>query len=316
MTIAVAIGLCAALAFCLLGAQIGQRLPPATATVMLVLGNVCVAGATAVVLATVAFTAFAQLPLVAATGDWSSQILRTTDPVPIWIATGCGLLLVPVVVLLFRALAARVRAITQWYRMCWRMEHVGRLIVVDDERPEAFATPVGRGRIIVSTGMLRALPADERRALLAHEASHVSRGHAWWLMAADLAAAVNPLLNANARAAHNTVERWADEDAARKVGDREVVARSLARAALTTQETKPQLAPVLAAASGRVGERVRALLAAPPRFRLLPAVALLVLTGITVGCAATVLNHADTFLDNASVPSDSQDFDTVAHASR
>jgi Zn-dependent protease with chaperone function len=297
----VTLGLCAALAFCLSGSAIGRRLPPATATVMLALGNVLVAAATAAVLATVAFTAVAQLPLVATEGDWSSQVLSSTDPVPVWIAAGCGLLLVPAAALLVRALMARARAMSQWYRVCWRMEHVGRLIVVDDERPEAFATPVGRGRIIVSTGMLRALPADERRALLAHERSHVSRGHTWWLMAADLAAAVNPLLHPNARAARDTAERWADEDAARAVGDRELVARSLARAALVAQDTGARLAPALGATSGRVGERVRALLAAPPRFRLLPAVLLIVLTGITVGAAATVLVHTDAFLDHASV---------------
>ncbi|MDT5028464.1 MAG: hypothetical protein QOE61_4890 [Micromonosporaceae bacterium] len=303
MTVAVALGLLAAMAFCLAGPHIARHLPPATATIMLVLGGVCVAGATAGGLATVAFTAVAQIPLVAAIGEWSEPILRQTDPVPIWVAIGCGLLLVPAGVLGVRALATRIRGLAAWYRMSWRLEHVERLIVVDEDRPEAFATPVGRGRIVVSTGMLRALQADERRALLAHEASHMSRGHAWWLMAADLAAAVNPLLAANARAVGHTVERWADEDAARAVGDREVVARSLARAALHAHDMRSRPAPALAATDGRVGDRVRALLAEPPRFRLLPAVALLVLVAITVGSAVTVLDHTDAFLDHASVAS-------------
>jgi Zn-dependent protease with chaperone function len=303
MTVAVGLGLLAAMAFCLAGPHISRYLPPATATIMLVLGCVCVAGATGGVLATMAFTAVAQIPLVAAIGEWSAPILRATDPVPIWVAVSCGLLLVPAGVLGVRALATRIRGLAAWYRMSWRVEHVERLIVVDEDRPEAFATPVGRGRIVVSTGMLRALQADERRALLAHEASHMSRGHAWWLMAADLSAAVNPLLAANARAVGHTVERWADEDAARAVGDREVVARSLARAALHAHDMRVRPAPALAAAGGRVGDRVRALLAEPPRFRLLPAVALLVLVAITVGSAVTVLDHTDAFLDHASVAS-------------
>ena len=300
MTLAVALGVCAAIAFCLGGARIGDGLPPATATVLLVVGGVCVAAATAGVLATVAFTALVQIPLVTRKGDWSAEILRQTDPVPIWVGVSCGLLLVPLVLFALRALAYRIRAVAEWYRMCWRMEHVGGLIVLNEERPEAFTTPVGRGRVVVSTGMLRALRADERRALLAHEASHASRGHAWWLMAADLAAAVNPLLAANARAVGHTVERWADEDAARAVGDRELVARSLARAALHAHDARPV---ALGAAGGRVGDRVRALLAAPPRFRVLPALALAVLAAITVGSAVTVLNHTDAFLDNASMSS-------------
>jgi hypothetical protein len=302
MATALAVGICTALMFCLAGVRIGRELPPAAATMILVTGSVCVAAATVGVLATVAFTAIAQIPAIAAAGDWSGQVLRATDPVPVWLAVVCGLLLVHAVVVAARALEHRIRAIVGWYRMCWRMGHGGRLIVVDSEQPEAFATPVGRGRIVVSTGMLRALPPDEREALLAHETSHVARGHAWWLMAVDIAAAVNPLLSANARAARYTVERWADEDAAHAVGDRAVVARSLARAALHVHETSARTAPVLAAASGRVGERVRALLVAPPRFRLLPAVALLVLAGTSVGCAVTVLNHTDEFLDHASVP--------------
>jgi hypothetical protein len=82
-----------------------------------------------------------------------------------------------------------------------------------------------------------------------------------------------------------------------------VVARSLARAALIARDGS-RMAPVLAATSGRVGDRVRALLAAPPRFRLLPALLLIVLTGITVGCASAVLAHTDAFLDHASIASD------------
>jgi len=43
-----ALGLLAVMAFCLAGPRISRHLPPATATIMLVLGGVCVAGATAV----------------------------------------------------------------------------------------------------------------------------------------------------------------------------------------------------------------------------------------------------------------------------
>jgi Zn-dependent protease with chaperone function len=44
---------------------------------------------------------------------------------------------------------------------------VGGLVVVDDEEPDAYTLPGLGGRVVVSTAMLRALPADERRVLLA-----------------------------------------------------------------------------------------------------------------------------------------------------
>jgi hypothetical protein len=45
--------------------------------------------------------------------------------------------------------------------------------------------------------------------VLAHETSHLLHNHAWWLLAADLAAAANPLLRPTARTAARCVERWA-----------------------------------------------------------------------------------------------------------
>ena len=76
---------------------------------------------------------------------------------------------------------------------------VDGLVVVDDEEPDAYALPGLGGRVVVSTAMLRALPADERRVLLAHEAAHLARRHHLWVQAAELAAAANPLLRPAAR---------------------------------------------------------------------------------------------------------------------
>src|SRR5207248_706641 len=76
----------------------------------------------------------------------------------------------------------------------------GSLVVLDNDRPDAFATPGARGRIVVTRGLLRALNADERRALLAHETAHLAHRHACWLLVAELAAAANPMLTPTARA--------------------------------------------------------------------------------------------------------------------
>ena len=134
----------------------------------------------------------------------------------------------------------------------------GSLVVLDSDMPDAFTTPEATGRIVVTRGMLRALPADERAALLAHERSHLSHRHAWWATAADLAARANPTLVPTARTLRNAVERWADEDAAARLGDRRLVARALARAALARQRHPRDLLPATwGSASARVAAPAR-----------------------------------------------------------
>jgi hypothetical protein len=79
---------------------------------------------------------------------------------------------------------------------------------------------------------------------------------------ARLAAAANPLLLPVSRAVDLAVERWADDAAARTVGDRITVARALAAAALAHVRVPNG---TLAAAQSNVVDRVRVLLQPPPR---------------------------------------------------
>jgi Zn-dependent protease with chaperone function len=170
---------------------------------------------------------------------------------------------------------------------------VGGLVVVDDDEPDAYTLPGLGGRVVVSTAMLRALSADERRVLLAHEAAHLSRRHHLWVQAAEVAAAANPLLRPGARAVRAAVEREADELAATEVGDRALAARAVARAALAraTARREAALAAALAGAEGAVAGRARALLAGPPKRRRL-------LTGVvTALMLATVTAATVTSLD-------------------
>jgi len=182
----------------------------------------------------------------------------------------------------------------------------GSLVILESDRPDAFSTPGQRGRVYVTTSMLRVLRPDERRALLAHEASHLAHRHAWWLIASDLAAVVNPMLVPTARAIAHGVERWADEDAARDIGDRGTVARAVARAALhvhASATAAPAAAPIAgtAAVGGRVPDRVRALLVAPPRPRLLPVLVLTALLMASLGSGYAIQNHTEEYFDHASV---------------
>src|SRR4051812_28014320 len=232
MTWAVLLGAAATLALAGFGPGLSQRLPPPIATRLLGAAAVVIAAITLWVLGVLAFTAIAQVPLVAAFGDWSTTILRATDPVPMWVGIASGLIWLGLAGLALRGFVRRIAALRALRRLDRSLAAPGSLVILESDRPDAFSTPGHRGRVYVTTSMLRVLRPDERRALLAHEASHLAHRHAWWLIASDLAAVVNPLLVPTARAIAHGVERWADEDAARDLGDRGAVARAVARAAL------------------------------------------------------------------------------------
>jgi hypothetical protein len=131
------------------------------------------------------------------------------------------------------------------------------LVVADWAAPLAIAVPGRPGHLLVTTGILRLLDADERRVVFAHEHSHLAHHHHRLVAAAAAAAALNPLLIPVREAVAYLVERWADEDAAAAVGDRELTARAVARAALGT--LRPGPAPALGMHGGPAVHRVRAL---------------------------------------------------------
>jgi Zn-dependent protease with chaperone function len=280
LAVSVVLGACAS--------RLGRRLPPATAVRLLTAAMFVTALATGFVLSAAGVLVLAQIPLVASLGHWSAHVLGSGLPVPV--AAGC-LAAVTVCGLLAAALrraALGGRDLVVAAVACRRLgPAVDGLVVVDDDEPDAYTLPGLRGRVVVSTAMLRALPADERRVLLAHEAAHLARRHHLWVQAAEVAAAADPLLRPAARAVRAAVERDADELAAAEVGDRALTARALARAGLarTTARREATLAAALAGADGAVADRARALLAGPPpRRRILACgiAGLMLATGVAV----------------------------------
>ena len=275
----------------LLGAsasRLGHRLPPGTAVPLLTVAMLVTALATGFVLTAAGILVLAQIPLVAALGHYSAHVLSSGLPVPVAAGgvaavTVCGLLAAAL-----RRAAMGGRDLVLAAVACRRLgPAVGGLVVVDDEEPDAYTLPGLGGRVVVSTAMLRALPADERRVLLAHEAAHLTRRHHLWVQAAELAAAANPLLRPGARAVRAAVERDADEVAATEVNDRLLTARALARAGLarTAARRGATLAAALAGADSAVADRARALLGGPPpRRRALAGLmaGLMLATGIAV----------------------------------
>ena len=272
------------------GGRLGRRLHPAVAVPLLTFAALATALATGFVLAVAAFDAAAVLAPVAKLGHWSAAAVRPGGTASVGLGAAAGLAV-------GMLLAASVHRATRIgvdlghaVATCRRLgPGAGGLVVLQDDQPDAFALPGVRGRIVVSTGMLRVLPPDERRVLLAHERAHLAYRHDVYVQLAGLAAAANPLLRPVAREVDRGVERWADEVAAAEVGDRRLAARALARAGLARAGSPVDargLALHAAAQPGGVGARALALLQPPPRRRRWPAAALIAVTLVAVSGAA------------------------------
>ena len=251
--------------------RLASRLNPAAATPLLTLAALTTSLATGIVLCLAGFTALARIPLVASLGGFrADHRLPWAGLAPGWgvaAAALAGVLLASALVYLSHVAWDLARA----HRACQDLTPAGdQLMITPDEHPAAYSLPVPLrqgGAIVVSAGMLRLLPADERRALLAHESAHLRRFHIGFVLLASLAATANPLLRPVARQVRLAVELWADQLAAREVGDPTVVARALARASLAASRPRQPGAFRLAVAESDVRARVHALTGLPPRFR-------------------------------------------------
>jgi Zn-dependent protease with chaperone function len=290
------------------------RLHPRVATWLLTATAVGLALASGFALTALAATAIGQIPPLAALGDWSAAELRRHDPASSTLALVACLSLVISLTAAGRAAVRRARSLIDAARTARRLPTVGpieRVVVLDDPYPDAFALPGAPGRIVVSTGMIDALNAREREVLFAHEKAHLTCSHHLFVALAYLAAATNPLLRPVAAAVEYTTERWADECAASAVGDRHLVARTIAKAAqLSTRHQAPRGGPLARSTrwpaarfrrTGPVPRRVAALLTPPPqcqRLLLSLSLAVLVLAALSSIEAARDL---DALFDLASV---------------
>ena len=232
-----------------------RRLHPSIGARALALVAVSVAIGTFAAVATLAVGFLSSVPWLSEHLTWCTRFTRTHDDIPAVVG-------LPSVVVVAAMTGALVRAAGRARRSRAQQRSTGELLVVDDGRPDAYAVPGRPGHIVVTAGMLRLLEPVEREVLLAHERSHLRHGHHRYLAVAALATAIAPVLGFITRRLRLAVERWADEDAAAAVGDRELVARTIIRAALATRDLdeRPSLA------RGRVGvpARVEALLNPAP----------------------------------------------------
>jgi len=228
-----------------------RRLRPKDAARSLTVACVAVAAASVWALLTLVLGAVAEIPVVDGWASWCSQLSHADDHASWWTGLAAGTLI--------SAMAVRaVRSAGSQRRTRRRLPSCDDgVLIIDNSQPAAYAVPGRHGGVVVSTGMIDALERPEQAVLWAHERSHLAHHHHRYLIASELAAAIVPPLRRLADQVHFATERWADEDAASAVGgDRPLVARAIARAALASVDHQRS---AMALADTGVAERVRAM---------------------------------------------------------
>ncbi|MFG3202080.1 M56 family metallopeptidase [Streptomyces sp. NPDC048192] len=260
---------------------LADRLEPRLATWLLTTCALALAALSSAALGVLAVAGLVRWSPAARLGNWSSATVRAGDSVTMIEAVAAAVVLTAAAAAGVRMFWRRIRALAAATLEAACLPGHDRLVLVDEDAPEAYALPGLPGRVVVSTGMLAALDDADREAMLAHEAAHLRCHHYAFVAAIHLAVAVNPLLKPVATAVTYTVERWADESAATVCRDRRQVARAVGKAALATAKhpSRRRLPGAVLGLLGRrrtplttpgpVPRRVAALLAAPRTSMLL-----------------------------------------------
>jgi peptidase M48-like protein len=288
MTFAVYLPLLLPVLVALTARPLTERATPRAAVLALVTASVLTAATSFWSLLLLVLTLFDDLPAMVALD--SRPGMHLPEPVPDWVAVTASVVLAACLINLARDVHHR-RSTARRLRNAGPA--AGGVVVADWAEPLAVAVPGRPGQVLLTSGMLKVLDADERRAVLAHERAHLAHRHHIAVLLTSAAAAVNPLLRPARDAVTFLVERWADEEAAADLGNRDLVARAVARAALATADFRTP-APALGMHGGVIVRRVKALHRPAPtaaRWQLAPPAA------AVIACLALEANATVEFVD-------------------
>ena len=271
-----------------------QQIAPAAATVLLTGLALSVALVTGLLLCLAALVVVLELLPAVGFDFWSPTRLRHLIPIPVPLGIVTGAIAAVLLASAFHHLYRVTRQLLRTSRAAAELQALGDdLVLLEDNNLVAYAVPGRHRKIVVSVGLLSGLTAPQRRAVLAHEEAHLRYRHHLYVQLGRLAAAANPLVRPVSRAIDLAVERWADDIAAREVGDRLTVAHAVATAA--TGHGRTPLG-ALAVAETDVVTRVRGLLQ-PRRHQWLIAAAFV---AAIVGCwttGALVIDHVHELME-------------------
>ena len=200
-----------------------RRLPPVVAARTVTVTLAVVAAAAVPTLWIVSLGYVAHLPLLGGRLEWCAKAFGVRDPIPSWIGAAALALSIAGIV--------RARTVFRGYRRL-RHDHPGTVEITDHQQPFAFTLPGRGGQVVLSSGLVDMLDEAEQEVVMAHERAHARHRHDRYLLTAQLAAAVMPLMRPLAGRLQFSLERWADETAVAQCGDRGLVARILGKVAL------------------------------------------------------------------------------------
>jgi hypothetical protein len=257
-----------------------RRLPPPVAARFVTVALVLAVVATLPTTVLIAAAFLTHVPVIGVGFEWCAQAIGLHESVP----AGIG---VPAVALLLFGGWRSVRLLRAHRSL--RCHHGHGVQLVESTTPYAVTLPGAAGRIVVSSGLWASLDERERHVVLAHEQAHARYRHDRYLLAGELAAAVLPPLRRLSRRLAFTIERWADEVAARRCGDRELVAVTLGKVAL---HGEARLVPGFAGLG--VPGRMAALMSPPrPRPPRAQVLALWSSLGVATVATAVQLHHLE-----------------------
>lgn len=257
-----------------------RRLPPQLATRFAAVSLVVVTVAALPTLLVVVLAFLAHAPFVGGGFEWCAEAIGVHGAVSPFIG-------VPALALLAAGIVRTIRLVGRHRAL--RCEGTHDVHVLPSHTPYAATLPGKAGQIVISTALIDLLDESERGVVLAHESAHSRHRHDRYLLVAEATAAVLPPLRALSRRLTFSLERWADEVAARACGDRELVALTLGKVAVRTHT------PLVAGFAGLgVAARMQALLAPPvKRPPSAHVVALWSLLAVGAGFATYQLHHLE-----------------------
>lgn len=160
-------------------------------------------------------------------------------------------------------------------------------LVLPGDHPVAYTAGLARPQVVVSRGLLSLLDPAERRALLVHELAHAQGRHPRLLFLGGVVVEALPFLPFLRRifaSMRLQLEMAADERACAAVGDRRILARAIAKAALAASPSGAALP------AGGAGLRRRlARLAEPQGASRLAAALTAVAVGVTASAVALAI---------------------------
>lgn len=217
-----------------------------------------------------------------------------------WLWVGLGGLAVACAGLVIRAGRALLQARSHAQTLVRLARPVADVRVLDTDAPLAVACGVGCGHILLSSGLVEALPPEQLRVVLAHERAHLANRDVRWRLVARVLSALH-FPGTRARLLQALVlasEQRCDRVAADEVGSRVLVAETLL--AVERLYVRRTLTPTqaFAAAFGTdfLHERIQALLTAKPDGRMPVGTALAVVVATLLIASAGSVHHFTEFL--------------------